>query len=173
MGDKSIVLVGMMGCGKSSVGKLLKQQLPYLDLVDIDAHIEKLENISINDIFETRGESFFREVEHKVIKKCSERDMQIIVTGGGALEDLDNLHALQKNGLLFYLYADVNELYFRIKDDKSRPKLNNTDYKKTLEFLLQKREANYQKADYIIDTNNKALADVVLEIVEIYTNLEQ
>lgn len=165
---KNIVLVGLMGCGKTTVAKALKTRFDKFELIDIDDVIEKFQNMKIDKIFKTYGEKFFRELENKFVKKYSMKSTKIISTGGGACENIDNVEALQQRGVIFYLKATPQTLYQRLKNDKTRPKLQNTDMLQTLENLLKKREKNYELADFEIDVNENNIEQIVEEIAEKY-----
>lgn len=165
---KNIVLTGLMGCGKTSVGKALALKNKDFEFVDIDEQIEKFQNMKIEKIFKNFGEKFFRELEVNFIKKYSMKSSKIISTGGGACENIKNVEALQERGVLFYLQTTPQSLYERLKNDKTRPKLQNTDVLKTLEELLKKREKNYNLADFCINTDNRTVDKIADEIIEKY-----
>lgn len=151
--ENNIVLVGLMGSGKSTVGKALAEVLDR-KFIDIDEEIVKQENMSINDIFAQKSETYFRELETQVITKFCNCKNTVISLGGGAFEKGVNREILLKNAIVFYLYADANLLYERIKSDTSRPLLKCDDPKGKLKELLEKREPNYLKAHHKIDTSN-------------------
>ena len=165
--NKNIVLVGLMGAGKTSVGRLLAEKLG-IEFYDTDDVIENEAGCSIVDIFSQKGEQAFRELEKKTILKLSQKSGNIISTGGGSLENEENLKNLKKNGLIVYLKASPEVLYERIKNQKNRPLLKNGSPLKTLKELLEKREQAYKRADYIIDTALKTAEDVTNEIVKVY-----
>jgi len=161
---KNIVLIGLMGSGKTTVGKLLAKKLNKT-FIDTDECIENEEKISINEIFSRFGESCFRNLETDIIKKVCLADNQIVSTGGGIVEKPKNLEILKKNGIIFYLYASVEELYQRIKNEKNRPLLNNDAPKWALEKLLNKREIFYELCDVKIDTTGKNADQIADEII--------
>lgn len=165
---KNIVLVGLMGCGKTTIAKELIRNFEDFELVDIDEKIEQFQNMKIDKIFQKYGERFFRELENSFIKKYSMKSSKIISTGGGACENIENVENLQQKSVIFYLKTDVEILYLRLKNDKTRPKLQNTDIKKTLQDLLKKREKNYRLADFDIITDNKEPKEISKEIIEKY-----
>ena len=165
---KNIVFVGLMGCGKTTVAEALQKKFDKFEFVDIDDEIEKFQNMKIDKIFKNYGEKFFRELECKFIKKYSMKSSKIISTGGGACENINNIELLQQRGVIFYLKAEPSILYERLKNDKTRPKLQNTDILATLESLLKKREKNYKLADFEIDVNDKNIIEIVREITEKY-----
>ena len=162
----NIALIGMMGSGKSTVAKLLVNQLKGFSLVDTDEVIVKSQKISINEIFEKFGEKTFRTIETEQLKKILKKDNQVIATGGGIVISEDNLNNLLNSSVLIYLKADKDELYNRVKNNKERPLLNDCDIKEKIINLLDKREEKYKKAHFTIDTTNKTPDIIVKEILE-------
>jgi shikimate kinase len=162
---KNIALIGLMGSGKTTIGALLAQKLK-LNFVDIDTEIEKKEKSTISEIFAHKGESFFRELETQALKEFAGKTNQIISTGGGAVQNTENLDFLKQNCITIYLKTSPEVLFERLKDDASRPLLQNPDPLATLKELLKKRQDNYQKADIIIDTDNKTTDKIVNEIIK-------
>ena len=168
---KNIVLVGLMGCGKTTVGKLLASKL-NMSFIDTDSQIEQHAGRSINQIFEKYGETHFRNLEHQIAIELSNKSGYVISTGGGFVENTDNINLLKDNSVLFYLLATPQELYDRIKDDTSRPLLKNSSPLETLKVLLDKRESKYRLADEMIITSNKPIDEIVKEITEKYSKYE-
>jgi shikimate kinase len=164
---KNIALIGLMGSGKTTVAKLLSE-ITDREFLDTDILIENEAKKKINEIFELYGEIFFRKLEMSVIKKVGELQNKIISTGGGCVENRENLENLKKNSVIFYLKANPEELYDRIKDDSTRPLLKNSNPVETLKQLLKKREPFYNQADEIIDTEGKQPDKIVNEIIEKY-----
>lgn len=165
---RNIVLIGMMGSGKSSIGHLLDAKLLDFHYVDIDSEIERNEKMTIEEIFAVVGEAHFRELEHNMIKKLSNYHNQVIATGGGAVENFENIELLRQNGVIFYLKASIDELYERVRMTTSRPLLKTTNPKQRLKELMDRREKYYIKADFEINTENKSLIEIVDEILEKY-----
>lgn len=161
-----------MGSGKTTIANLLKKKFKEFELRDIDSIITKLESRSINEIFETDGENYFRDIEQNIIKGFSTGINQIISTGGGACNNKENIANLKENGVLFYLSADIEELFDRIKNDKSRPLLKTDEIKEVIKNLLEKREHNYKLADFEIETANRTPEVIVNEIIEKYNKYE-
>lgn len=160
----NIVLTGLMGAGKSSVGKLISEKFENYSFIDIDEEIVKREGMSISDIFHNKSELYFRELEQKIIEEYSELSNYVISIGGGAFENEQNRTNLSKNGKTFYLKASAETLYSHIKNDKTRPLLQCENPLKKLKELLNKREPNYLKSDFVIDTDNKNIEDICGEI---------
>lgn len=165
--NKNIVLVGLSGSGKSTLGNILSSLSGYA-LVDTDAMIVKLQNRSINNIFETNGEEFFRILETQVSKEISAFDKQIISTGGGIVLKEKNLEYLKQNGVVFYLKTSVNTLLKRLEGDNTRPLLKTDDVKKKLENMLEIRGKLYEKADVTIETDKLTPEETAKEILRIY-----
>ena len=163
----NIVLTGLMGAGKSTVGKSLSKVLKDYTFVDIDDVIVDIEGMSVPEIFEQKSESYFRKIEKEVISELAEEEGLIIALGGGAYEDKETREKLEISGKVFYLKSSVDRLLSRIKNDKNRPLLQCENPRSRLEELLKKREINYLKADYIIETDNKNTDDIVDNIIEL------
>ena len=161
---KNIILIGFMGTGKSVVGKLLAKKLNR-DFLESDDMIEAKEKMSIRDIFEKKLEPYFRSVEKEVIKEAAKRENVVISAGGGAIINDDSFNNLKNSGIIICLKASPETILNRTKDLKTRPLLNVPDPKKRIEDLLAKRESYYNKADYIVDTDNLSVDDVVLKII--------
>lgn len=165
--NKNIVLVGLSGSGKTTLGNILSDLSGY-SLIDTDAIIVKLQNRSINNIFATNGEEYFRQLETLVSKEVSQYASQIISTGGGIVLKEENLKNLKQNGLVFYLKTSINSLIKRLEGDTTRPLLKTDDVKKKLENMLKAREKLYEKADFTIETDNLSPEETAKEILRIY-----
>lgn len=168
---KNIVLVGMMGAGKTTVGELLATKLNR-ELKDIDRVIEQEQKKSIIEIFTDDGEEAFRKLESETIEKFSNMSDLIISTGGGALEKANNLSNLQKNGIIIYLKADIEELFKRVKNETQRPLLKEQDPLEVIKKLIKKREKFYLMADITIITDNKSPEKITEEIIKAIKNYE-
>ena len=168
---KNIVLIGLMGSGKTTVGKMIADELGYA-FVDTDIIIEDLSKLTINEIFAQFGEDYFRELEIKVAEELSKQENLVIATGGGIVERIENLDNLGQNGSIFYLYAPPEELFGRIKHTRNRPLLNNQYPERTLHQLIEKREKYYNLADVKIDTVNKTPCEIAKEIMKFLTSTE-
>ncbi len=162
--NNNLILIGMPSCGKSTIGNLLAQKLTNYTLLDTDSIIEKTQGMKISEIFEKFSEDYFRKLEYDTIKLVCNGNNKIISIGGGAFENPDTRSTLLKFGKVFYLKSDLDVLYYRISNDTSRPLLQNENPKETLEKLLKKREENYLKANFVIDTNSKN-EDEILNII--------
>ena len=161
----NIILVGMPACGKSTIGAFLAEKLNYI-FIDTDTLIEKTKGLSISDIFKQYSEDYFRKLEYDIIKLvCSNGQNKIISVGGGAFENPDSRSTLLNFGKVFYLKSDLDVLYCRVKNDSSRPLLNNENPKEMLEKLLKKREGNFLKAHYVINTSDLDENQVIEKIL--------
>ena len=164
MKGHNIVLIGLMGCGKTTVGNAYSDRYG-LSFIDLDELIEKKENKKISDIFAEFGEDYFRKLESQAIFEISSVKNTVISTGGGVLQNENNLLNLKKIGTLVYLRASVDTLFERLKGDNTRPLLKCDNPKEKLRELLEKREKNYLCADIIVNAENK-IDNVIEEINE-------
>ena len=168
--EQHIILIGFMGSGKSTIGKVLAEQLS-VDFIDSDEVISKQEGCSVSDLFETKGEAYFREKEHEFVLNLSTRKLAVIAVGGGLPCFGNNLELLKKNGTVFYLNVSVMMLVKRLQNEKAqRPLLANLEDKELSNFVFDRlieRTAFYRKAHYIIpnETGNAEIA--VKEILKI------
>lgn len=159
--ETNIILVGMPASGKTTIGALLSDVLTDYSYIDTDSVIEKTQGLKIYEIFEKYSEDYFRKLEYDTIKLVCSGKKKIISVGGGAFENPDNRSTLLNFGKVFYLKSDLDVLYYRISGDKSRPLLQTDNPKKVLEKLLEKRERNYQKAHYTVDTDNMSEQEII------------
>ena len=165
MKRNNIVLVGMMGAGKSTVAKSLVHLLNGYIIQDVDSLIEQKMSLSISEIFDKYGEQEFRKIESEVIEETCQKNKTIISTGGGAFENPINRKVLLNSGKVFYLYAPSQVLYDRIKTQGDRPLLQCENPELVFINLLDKRDKNYRKADYIIDTTSLSPEQVAREVL--------
>lgn len=165
--EKNIVLIGLMGCGKTTVAAILSNKLNK-KLFDTDSLIIQDQNKSINSIFAEKGEACFRDIETKIVNQVSKESKSIISTGGGVVEKLENIDLLKKNGIVFYLKTAPETLYERLQHQSDRPLLKTENPLETLKELLIKRENKYNLADYIIETDGKNPFTIAGEIIDIY-----
>lgn len=159
---KNIYLVGFMGSGKSTVGKLLARRL-NMDFVDIDKEVEKSEGISIKEIFHKFGEPYFRELERLKLKEFLKKSGFVVSTGGGLGADKDMMELMKKEGKVIWINADINTVLDRCKNDTDRPLLKLP--KEELFKLFEKRKEVYSLADIRIDSDEKTPLQIVSEIV--------
>lgn len=161
-----IVLVGMMGCGKTTVGALLSKKIGF-DFIDVDNEIEVSENMTIPNIFNEYGEQYFRKIEKIKTLSFAYNKNIVLSLGGGGFEDEETRKILKKNGTVIYLKANPQCLFERIKSSIHRPLLHKNFSVETIAFILKKRSANYEKAHHIIDTCGKTPEEVAEKILRI------
>src|SRR5277367_2855029 len=165
LGQRSIVLVGMMGVGKSSIGRRLAARLS-IPFTDADAEIETAAGMSIADIFARHGEAYFRSGEARVIARLLESGPQVLATGGGAVMSADTRAATKAKGVSIWLSADVDVLMRRISKRKhERPMLYTDDPAATLRQLLADRTPAYAQADLTVQSREVPHEAVVSEII--------
>ncbi|MBR1680627.1 shikimate kinase [bacterium] len=162
----NIILIGMMGAGKTFIGKALKNALPVMNLVDIDEYIEQQQQIKISEIFEKFGENYFRELETIAIREIIQRENQIISLGGGAFERKENRKLLNSNGYTIYLKAPAHILFDRIKNETHRPLLQQGFGVEKVSQILSAREHNYKKALITVDTAQKSQYNIIEEVMK-------
>lgn len=173
MHKESIFLVGPMGSGKSTVGRLLAERLSY-NFIDTDHVIEDKTGVDIPMIFDIEGEAGFRRREKSVIDEFSQLPETVLATGGGAILDEDNRKNLRSRGFVVYLKSSVDALVHRTKHDKNRPLLQINDPKKVLTEILEQREAFYLGvADCVIETERAPILRVVKEIMHKLDDLNE
>lgn len=161
---KNVILTGMMGSGKTTVGKELATVLNY-DFIDLDEVIENKYG-KITDIFSQKGEKYFREIETQELKKFENQSNFVLSTGGGVILKDENIKILKDLGQVFYLSAKSETIYNRIKNQKHRPLLNTQNPKNTIEEILSKRLEKYEKSGEKITTDNKNAKEIAGEIYE-------
>jgi shikimate kinase len=162
---KNIVLTGFMGAGKTAVGKELARLLD-MRLIDLDSEIEKAEQTTINEIFKQSGEKKFREIETEMIKKVTNNENIIISTGGGAVMKQENIDLLKKTGIIICLIATPETILQRTGNNSDRPLLQVANPLAKINELLNLRKPFYEKADIMIDTEDKTPLRIAKEIVE-------
>lgn len=174
--SNNIILIGLMGVGKSSIGAQLADRLS-MRFVDTDEFIEKKLGKAINEIFETDGEAFFREAEARVIREENFMN-QVVATGGGMPVFGDNMEQLNKIGITIYLRISEDKLAERLwVVRKKRPLLRDLKSLKELSFFLEQqlkdREKFYKKADYVLNINDKASCEIVDDLCIIVDKLKK
>jgi len=165
LGRRSIVLIGMMGVGKSSIGRRLAARLG-IPFVDADTEIEKAAGMSIPDIFARHGEANFRNGEARVIARLLESGPQVLATGGGAIMNADTRAAIRQKGVSVWLNAEFEVLMRRISKRKNdRPMLQTSDPAETLRRLLKEREPIYAQADITVQSREVSHESIVADIM--------
>lgn len=165
LGYRSVVLIGMMGVGKSSIGRRLAGRFG-IPFVDADAEIEKAAGMTIADIFAHRGEADFRSGEARVIARLLEGGPQVLAAGGGAFMNAGTRAAIGAKGVSVWLKADLEVLLRRIsKRRNERPLLQTGDPEDTLRALLVEREPIYAQADVTVYSRDVAHDSIVADII--------
>ncbi|MEO6882890.1 MAG: shikimate kinase [Bacteroidia bacterium] len=166
----NIFLIGYMGSGKSTVGKKLATKLnrPFIDL---DQYLEKKENRSIAEIFETEGEGKFREKERVYLQEICAQDNTIVALGGGTVCFFDNLKLIHSHGISIYLKASVDTIFNRLKNAKTkRPLLekfsSDEEFKEYISIHLSSRETFYSQATYKVKAKNINVDELVLFLIK-------
>ena len=169
---RTIVLVGLMGSGKSSVGRRLASRLG-LPFRDADEEIEAAAGLTIADIFEIYGEPAFRDVEQRVITRLLGEAPMVLATGGGAFMDADTRQRIRESGLSIWLRAELDILTERTARRDDRPLLNTEDPREVLERLIAVRYPVYAEADIVVDTGTENIENTVDEAVRRLEQLTQ
>lgn len=165
----NIILSGFMGCGKTTIGRIIARKLS-LDFIDTDKLIEEKEGRIIREIFDTDGEGYFRDREHEICAELSNEDNMVIATGGGALTFDRNKEVLSKNGRIIFIDVDLDTIIKRIGNDSRRPLLNNET-----RALFDKRNPIYKKnCDFTITVRGDVSArEIAYNIIEYYIKGEK
>jgi len=148
---KSIVLVGLMGAGKTCIGSRLAERLS-MPFVDADAEIEKAAGCAISDIFELYGEDAFRDGERRVISRLLTDPVQVLATGGGAFMDESTRQRVRESAISVWLRADLDLLLSRTGRRNNRPLLKDGEQRDTLKRLMNERHPKYAEADIVVDS---------------------
>jgi shikimate kinase len=164
LGTRSIVLVGMMGAGKTSMGRRLAQVL-HLPFVDADAEIEKAANQTIPEIFAAYGEPHFREGERRVVARLLATGPRVVATGGGAFMSPETRQACADHGVTIWLKADLHVLMERVRKKSNRPLLQQPDPEGVMRRLLDEREPVYALADLTVISRDGPHAALIADIL--------
>jgi shikimate kinase/3-dehydroquinate synthase len=164
LGKRSIVLVGLMGCGKSSIGKRLAIKLG-LPFIDADDEIERAAAKTINDIFTDHGEAHFRDGERKVIARLLGNGPQVLATGGGAFMNPETRRRVRENGISIWLHADLPVLMRRVMKRDTRPLLRDGNAEATMRSLIEARYPVYAEADMTVESRDEPHDLAVAEIL--------
>jgi len=157
----SLVLIGLPGCGKSTVGRSLARRLD-LPFADTDQLIEQRIGCSIREFFEREGEARFRDIEQEVLESLAQAQARVLATGGGAVLRPANRQALRAAGKVIYLRASADELWRRLRHDTQRPLLQVSDPQARLRQLYADRDPLYREtADFVIDTGRPSVPTLV------------
>lgn len=164
----NIVLIGMMGTSKTTSGKLLAKRLG-LDFIDSDAVIEKSAGKTVNEIFKTRGEPFFRDLESRVIKELSNFSSHVIATGGGVVLREKNMLELSRTSVIIGLTCDDDVIYNRVGKNPNRPLLKNGGLERIKQISKERRHLYEKYSDYTVDTSTltpQEVVDIIVALVK-------
>ena len=164
--NKNLVFLGMMGSGKSSIGNLVSKELD-LPFIDVDSMIIKNTGMSISEIFEKKGENYFRNLEEKITLKCLKKIKNVISLGGGGFINAKIRKEVISNHFSFWLNWDESTLIKRIKNSKKRPlafKLSDQE----IRVLIKERSIIYSEAEFKINCNKLTKTEIVRKIIKIY-----
>ena len=164
---KNLVLLGMMGVGKSTLGKIVAKKL-NLKFLDTDLNIEKKWSMKISEIFENKGEDFFRIEEEKEVLECLKKNKIVLALGGGAFMNKMVRDRILQDSISIWLDLNLKELNKRISWNKKRPLINNDNAKFTIENLYASRKNIYKLASYKINCNNMSKASITKKIIYFY-----
>ena len=173
--DRQIVnlaLIGFMGVGKSSVGRMAAMHLRY-DFVDTDEFIEKRAGKSITRIFAEDGEPAFRELERQLVADMAGWRHRVIATGGGLAANPANLEAMRKHALVVCLWATAEAIYARVRSQAHRPLLHGPDPQGKIRALLEERTPVYKQADVLVNTAYRSVPEVVQQVLHQFNSARQ
>lgn len=165
LGTRSLVLVGLMGCGKSSIGKRLASRLA-LPFIDADEEIERVAQKSISEIFSDHGEAFFRDRENRVIARLLGNGPEVLATGGGAFMMPDTRANIREAGISIWLRAELPVLMRRVGKRDSRPLLKAADPEAVMRRLMAERYPVYAEADITVESRDVPHETIVSEIID-------
>lgn len=160
----NIALIGFMGTGKSTVGRLVAEQLKF-DFLDTDAMIEHRSGKKITEIFAQNGEAAFRELEAQLVAELAHRTRTLISTGGGLPTNPANLAGLKQHSLVVCLWAAPEHIYERVRDQIHRPLLHDPDPLGKIRQLLSDREKFYKQADVLLNSDLRSAREVAQQVI--------
>jgi len=164
MNLNNIFIVGLMGSGKTSIGKLLAKRTGRL-FIDTDNEIIKELGMTITEIFNKFGKNYFRDLEHKILSKVKSIENHVISTGGGVILKLENIKIMKNSGTIIFLDIDVETQLSRVRNKKNRPLLDSNNMVESLVNIKKERDYIYKNiSDYIISISEKNKSEIVGEI---------
>ncbi|MCZ7468852.1 shikimate kinase [Rhizobium oryzihabitans] len=172
LGRRNIVFVGLMGAGKSAIGRMVAQQLK-VSFIDTDVEIERVSRMTIAELFATYGEEEFRALETRVIKRLLRGGPKVISTGGGAFINDNTRRHITRGGISLWLKADLEVLWERVNKRDHRPLLKTENPKATLAALMEKRYPIYAEADLTIESRDVRKEIIVTEVLAAIAGIEQ
>ncbi|MBB4955672.1 shikimate kinase [Agrobacterium vitis] len=162
---RNLIFVGLMGAGKSAIGRLVANQLG-LPFVDTDNEIERVSRMSISELFATYGESEFRALEGRVVRRLLRSGPKVVSTGGGAFINDKTRKHIERGGISIWLKADLDVLWDRVNKRDHRPLLKTENPKQTLENLMNERYPIYQRANLTIESRDVRKEVISAEVME-------
>lgn len=165
LGARSIVLVGLMGAGKTAIGRKVAQALD-LAFVDSDHEIETVSRMTIPELFERYGEPEFRALEERVVGRLVKDGPQVVSTGGGAFMNAHTRDAIQRDGISIWLKADIDTLMARVAKKPNRPLLKAADPRAVMERLMAERYPVYGLANIIVTTRDVRREEIMAEVIQ-------
>lgn len=172
LGRRNIVFVGLMGAGKSAIGRMVAQQL-RVPFIDTDVEIERVSRMTISELFATYGEEEFRALETRVIKRLLRGGPKVISTGGGAFINDNTRRHISRCGISLWLKADLEVLWERVNKRDHRPLLKTENPRATLAALMEKRYPIYSEADLTIESRDVRKEIIVTEVLAAIAGIEQ
>ena len=164
---KNLVLTGMMGVGKSTIGKKLARKLKR-KFVDIDKIIEIKEKNTIKEIFENKGENYFRKIEKKITLKELKKDNLVIALGGGAFINPSIRREIKNSCLSFWLDLNISSILLRLKNVKKRPLLDENKLEESINEIYSQRKKFYNESNFRIKCNSKNKEETIHRIIKLY-----
>jgi shikimate kinase len=165
LGRRSIVFVGLMGAGKTAIGRKLAQALG-LNFVDSDHEIETVSRMTIPELFERYGEPEFRSLEERVVGRLVKDGPQVVSTGGGAFMNANTREAIARDGISIWLKADLDTLMARVAKKPNRPLLKAPDPRAVMERLMAERYPVYGLADIVVTTRDVRREEILAEVID-------
>ncbi|KJF73148.1 MULTISPECIES: shikimate kinase [Rhizobium/Agrobacterium group] len=172
LAGRNVVFVGLMGAGKSAIGRMVAQHLK-VSFIDTDVEIERVSRMTIAELFATYGEEEFRALETRVIKRLLRGGPKVISTGGGAFINDNTRRHITRGGVSLWLKADLEVLWERVNKRDHRPLLKTENPKATLAALMEKRYPIYAEADLTIESRDVRKEIIVTEVLAAIAGLEQ
>ena len=169
--NKNLILTGMMGVGKSTVGKKLAEKLK-LKFVDIDKIIEKKEKSTIKEIFKKKGENYFRKTEKQITMDELKKNNSVIALGGGAFLNKLVRKEIKDSAVSFWLDLDPKSLLLRLKNVEKRPLLNKENLEESINRIYSERKKIYNESNFRIKCNSENIGETIRKIIKLYESSE-
>lgn len=170
LGEKNLIIMGFMGTGKSTVGRLLSRKM-HRPFIDMDQEIERRNRSTIPEIFESQGEERFRAMERELVDELAGGMSRIIACGGGVITQDPNLKRFQETGVILCLYADFETIFKRVSGNRNRPLLNAPDREQRVRELMEARETLYEAIPLQVDTSGRSPEEVAAAVLDLLETL--